>query len=63
MTQAGWLIKYVQDLNDEIVLHAKPNGTKEFPAPSCCSLKKNYPDIESGTSLLMGWGGAIVLCH
>ena len=58
--QAGWLIKYVQDLNDTIVLHHKPNGTREFPAPSCCNLKENYPEIESGMSLLVGWGGVVV---
>ena len=26
-----------------------PNGTRSFPARSCCDLKEQYPDIPSGT--------------
>ena len=25
-----------------------PNGTRSFPARSCCDLKEQYPDIPSG---------------
>lgn len=54
--QAVWLIRLANILNDTLALHKKPNGTREYPAPSCCDLKENYPDVESGMSLLVGWG-------
>lgn len=57
MIQAGWLIHAVGQLHNTLALHKKPNGTKEYPASSCCNLIKNYPDVESGMSLLGGWGG------
>lgn len=63
MIQAGWLITYVEELNTTIALHGKPNGTKEFPAPSCCYLKENYGGVESGMIPLVGWGGDSVTVH
>ena len=58
MVQARWLIQTVDQLHNTLTLHKKPNGTEEFPAPSCCDVIKNYPNVESGMSLLegMGWG-------
>ena len=61
MIQAGWLAAFVQDLNNTITLHNKPNGTRDFPSPSCCNLKENYPEIESGMSSLLGWGGVVIV--
>ena len=34
----------------------RPNGTKLFPARSCCDLKEEYPDIASGENFsLLGF--------
>jgi hypothetical protein len=34
-----------------------PNGTRSFPARSCCDLKEQYPDIPSGTYWIDPNGG------
>ena len=46
--QASYLTRLVLDLNETITLHKKPNGTREFPASSCCDLKENYPEVKTG---------------
>ena len=61
--QAGWLITQVDILNRTLHLHKKPNGTRDFPASSCCNLKENYPYLTTGMSPLVGWGGdSVTIC-
>jgi len=47
-SQARSMVRNVLSINQTINLLKKPNGTKDFPAPSCCKLKDNYPGIKSG---------------
>ena len=61
MIQAGWLRRVVNHLNTTLTLHMKPDGTRRFPAPSCCYLKENYPNVESGMSSCLGLGGGTLL--
>lgn len=61
MIQAGWLGAIVKELSDTVNLHKKPNGTRQYPAPSCCNLRENYPELKSGTSLSVEWGGVVLL--
>lgn len=38
----------LDNMTRTIELLKKPNGTKQFPARSCCELQEEYFDIPSG---------------
>ena len=41
----------MDNITRTIELVKRPNGTREFPARSCCELQEQYPGIPSGKKL------------
>jgi len=42
------MVIQLDNMSLTVNLLRKPNGSRQFPARSCCDLKEQYPETESG---------------
>lgn len=56
------MLSMVLDMNNMtqvVQLLRRPDGSRQFPARSCCDLKEEYPDMDSGTLAILTWSRMI----
>ena len=56
------MVIQLDNMTQTVHLLKRPNGSRQFPARSCCDLKEQYPETESGRWAGQGgWGRGIMV--